>query len=86
MADALPRRPCKRHRRGAGVYSAMNHIKRLEQDRAELVALRAELRELRGYLASAKFAEDPTVQVRDVLNRLYEAEGRAVDMREVQPS
>ena len=52
----------------------MNYIKRLEADnkrRGKMIdAMEAELMDLRRYLTSEKFHEDPTVQVQDVLNRL----------------
>jgi hypothetical protein len=54
----------------------MNYIKKLEKlaairERA-LTTWDVEQRRLEGYLTSTKFHEDPTVQVRDVLNRLGE--------------
>ena len=56
----------------------MNYIKRLERDNlvraAEMVGLRSGLTDLKVYLTSAKFHNDPTVQVADVLRRLEEAE------------
>lgn len=64
----------------------MNYIKRLEKENATfrrmIAAVEAELMDVRRYLTSPKFHEDPTVQVRDVLARLenvtraaYEAQG-----------
>lgn len=47
----------------------------------ELEALRRELRAVRGYLTSAKFHDDTTVQVRDVLARLQAAEDDALAER-----
>lgn len=51
-----------------------NYIKRLQREnRAQAYALqlvRDEIQQLKVYLSSAKFADDTTVQVRDVLNRL----------------
>jgi hypothetical protein len=58
----------------------------LAEERRELEALRAELRGLRGYLTSAKFHEDPTVQVGDVLRRLEAAEQCARDARHAKPA
>ena len=56
----------------------MNYIKRLERTiqirAAEMVGLRSGLADLKVYLMSAKFHNDPTVQVADVLRRLEEAE------------
>lgn len=55
----------------------MNYIKRLEEDNrklsGELDAYKKSVLELKTYLLSDKFHEDPTVQVRDVLNRLDRA-------------
>jgi hypothetical protein len=65
----------------------VNYIKRLESERAEAVAKvearDAAIAELRSYLLSSKFHEDPTVQVRDVLTRLedgirFEEDARGV--------
>jgi len=54
-----------------------NHISRLTQElaetKAELSTLHQHLIHLVIYLTSDKFYQDPTVQVRDVLNRLTEA-------------
>lgn len=53
------------------------YIHRLQDENAELrqqlADTREELTELVRYLSSAKFAEDTTVQTRDVLNRLQNA-------------
>jgi hypothetical protein len=52
----------------------MNYIKQLEHDlivmRKALEAYDTEIDDLVRYLTSAKFHEDPTVQVQDVLNRI----------------
>jgi len=54
-----------------------NHIHKLEDElseaQEELRGLREGLQDLRRYLTTPKFHEDPTVQVRDVLNRLQDA-------------
>jgi hypothetical protein len=61
----------------------MNYIKKLELDnrrRAKVIdAMESELGDLRRYLTSAKFHEDPTVQVQDVLNRMDNVLFAAVD-------
>jgi hypothetical protein len=61
----------------------MNYIKRLEKDRTKaylvIAAMDAELTELRRYLTSAKFHEDTTVQVADVLRRLDNVTFAATD-------
>jgi site-specific recombinase XerD len=60
-----------------------NYIHRLqaERDRAqrEVDALREGMRQLRGYLTSAKFHQDDSVNVRDVLLRLEELGAAATD-------
>lgn len=54
-----------------------NYITRLENElrekTVELDALQRELNEFRAYLATDKFAVDPTIQVQDVENRLMAA-------------
>jgi hypothetical protein len=51
-----------------------NYIKRLQNETAvqqrEIAALYEGLTELAVYLTSDKFANDPTVQTQDVLNRI----------------
>ena len=44
-----------------------------EELRSQMEAARNELAALQSYLQSEKFSNDPTVQVRDVLNRLAPA-------------
>ena len=60
-----------------------NYIQTLQtenaQKDAELRALYAGLTELKAYLTSDKFADDNSVQVRDVLTRLHEAESAAAN-------
>jgi len=55
----------------------MNYIKRLQsevKEQSEAVkAIRTELLDLEKYLLSAKFHNDPTVQIQDVLNRIEQA-------------
>jgi hypothetical protein len=62
-----------------------NYIHKLEDENnvlgVELCYLRSSLHNLRAYLLSDKFHLDTTVQVRDVLNRLDEAERVALDGR-----
>lgn len=52
----------------------MNYIQKLQSQREQLIDEKREaldlLQDLRIYLSSDKFANDTTVQVRDVLNRL----------------
>jgi hypothetical protein len=52
----------------------MNYIKRLEKENlalsADKKAYQKTIADLRAYLLSDKFSEDPTVQSRDVLHRL----------------
>lgn len=61
----------------------MNYIKKLEAEIAargsELVGIKCGLTDLEAYLQSDKFREDPTVQVKDILNRVREA--KALGMR-----
>ena len=62
-----------------------NYIQRLQRQLAESEAARASLRcgirLLRSYLQSPKFHDDTTVQVRDVLMRLEEAENLESSLR-----
>jgi hypothetical protein len=68
---------------------ASNYIKRLQEDgsvkAAELETLYSGLTALCVYLSSDKFANDPTVQVRDVQTRIREIcqEAMSVGMRAV---
>ena len=52
----------------------MNYIKKLEVNNCayteQVLDARDNLDNLRAYLQSSKFHEDPTIQVQDVLNRL----------------
>ena len=48
-------------------------VQRIEAERRQLEALTDGIIRLQSYLTSAKFSNDPTVQVRDVLTRLQEA-------------
>jgi len=61
----------------------MNHIERLTRQaasvRAEADALHEGINDLLVYLASDKFASDPTVQVADVQRRLRAASFAALD-------
>jgi hypothetical protein len=63
----------------------MNYIKKLEVERLglskEFTAYHKAIIELKRYLTSEKFHQDTTVQVRDVLHRLSEAERIALDIR-----
>lgn len=56
----------------------MNYIKKLESElrasQEELRQLKDGITELKSYLQSEKFWMDTTVQTRDVLNRLEEAQ------------
>jgi rubrerythrin len=62
------------------VYSYMRTMtKEARVERARYIALKVELADLKAYLQSAKFHEDPTVQVRDVLTRIVAAECRAIE-------
>lgn len=60
----------------------MNYILRLRLDnarlRAELDALRDDLAAFRGHLTTAKYHEDPTIQVRDVDARILEMMHRSL--------
>ena len=52
---------------------------RAAQNQAELAALRQGLEDLRAYLTSDKFADDKSVNTRDVLHRMYEITSAADD-------
>jgi len=66
----------------------MRYINRLEkelkEERVEIIGIKAGLEDLRVYLCSSKFYEDPTVQVKDVLTRLEEALALGSRLREEQ--
>lgn len=57
--------------------ASTNYIKRLESDRAAgqqyRSAIESALTEIRAYISSDKFANDPTVQVKDIDTRILEA-------------
>jgi pyruvate/2-oxoglutarate dehydrogenase complex dihydrolipoamide acyltransferase (E2) component len=63
----------------------MNYLQELKIARdglsIELRVYHEAIQELRSYLLSDKFAEDTTVQVKDVLFRLSEAESAALNAR-----
>ncbi len=65
-----------------------NYIQRLEDERAALTAqvagLEEGITELRRYLQTEKFWQDPTVQVQDVFARLDDAHNLGTNRRMMQ--
>ena len=59
----------------------MNHIKKLQNNNQvrqyAINEFKSGIKDLKNYLLSSKFYNDPTVQVKDVLNRLAEIEAYA---------
>ena len=67
----------------------MNYIKRLEYENkklaAEIVGLRTGITDLKKYLNSPKFHNEPWVNIQDIFLRLDEYEQRTTDLIDSTP-